>query len=121
MLNKKKRTKIPGRVRKARSSKYKFSVKNHPIEGILSFAAGIISFIVLLISCYFAWQNRGTSGLIIGLFGVMAFFMSVAGLTLAFMALRKKDIHLRFPVLGGVLNGVLTIVYLVIYVMGTLL
>lgn len=116
-----KRTRIPKKALKARSGKYKFSVKTHPVEGIVSFGLGIISLIILLVCCYLAWQSRGNIGVVTALIGVAAFLISIGGLALAIIAAKKKDIHIRFPMLGGVLNGILAIIYLVIYVMGTLL
>lgn len=121
MFEKRRRPRIPRRAQKARAGKYKFSVKTHPIQGIISFGLGLMALVTLLVSCYMAWQSRGNIGEIAGLMNVFAFILSIAGVALAFAALRKKDIHMRFPVLGGVLSGLLTIVYLVIYITGTLL
>ena len=121
MFNRRKKTKVPGKVIKARSNKYKFSIKTHPIKGIISLVLGIISFAMLLISFYVSWQNRGNLGIAIGLFGILAFIIAISGLFMAVTTLKRKDIHLLFPVISLVLNGILTIVYLAIYVMGTLL
>lgn len=121
MINKRKRTRIPKKALKARSGKYKFSVKTHPIEGIISLGLGLVSLVILLACFYLAWQSRGNIGVVTALIGVAAFLVSVGGLVLAVMAAKKKDVHMRFPMLGGVLNGILAIVYMVIYVAGTLL
>ncbi len=117
----KKRTKVPEKVIKARSNKYKFSVKTHPIKAIISVILGAISFIMLLFSCYFSWQNRGNLGIMIGLFGMIAFMIAISGFIMAFTSLKRKDVHLHFPLIGIILNGGMTIVYIAIYVMGTLL
>lgn len=121
MTNKRKRTKVPRRVQAARNKKYKFSVKTHPIQGILSLAAGVAALLVLLVSCCLAAGSRGNISVMTGLLNVFAFLLSIVGLALAFLALRKRDIHMCFPVAGGIVNGILTIVYLIIYVTGTLL
>lgn len=117
----KKRTKVPERVIKARSNKYKFSVKTHSVKAIFSVLLGVISFVMLMVSFYLSWQNRGNLGIMIGVFGIIACMVSIIGFIMAFTSLRKKDVHLHFPLIGIVLNVVLIIVYVTIYVMGTLL
>ena len=121
MFKKKQRTKVPEKVKKARSNKYKFSTKTHPAEGVLSFVLGMISLGILVAVCALSGRERGGSGIIVGVFGMLALLLAIAGLLMAFHALRKKDIHFRFPVAGGIVNGALTIAYLIIYVRGTLL
>ena len=120
VTTKRKRTKIPKKALKARSGKYKFSVKTHPIEGIISLGLCVISLVVLVLCCYLSWQSRGNGGLGIGLAGMAAFLTSVAGVWLAVKGAKKKDVHMRFPMLGGILNGMLILLYLGIYIMGTL-
>ena len=121
MTNKRKRIRIPKKVLKARSGKYKFSVKTHPVEGFVSVGLGAISMVTLALCCYMSWQSRGASGIGMGLAGMAAFFTAVVGMVLAVTAAKKKDVHMRFPMLGGMLNGILIILYLIIYVMGALL
>ena len=121
MNNRRKRIRVPKRVQNLRSNKYKFSIKTHPLEGFISFGLGMLALLVLAISCYMAWQNRGTMGEVTGLVNVFAFFTAIAGVVFAFLAFRKKDIHTLFPTLGFGISGLLTIVYLVIYITGTLL
>ena len=121
MNHRRKRIKIPKRVQKLRSNKYKFSIKTHPVEGFISFGLGLAALFVLIISCYMAWQSRGNVGEVVGLVNIFAFFTAIAGVVFAFLALRKKDIHALFPTLGFGISGLLIIVYLVIYITGTLL
>ncbi len=121
MFSKRRRTRIPRRAQALRSNKYKFSVKTHPLEGIISFGLGIAALLVLLASCYLATTTRGNIGEIAALMNMFAFIVAIAGVVFAFIAFRKKDIHTLFPTLGVVFSGLLAIVYLVIYITGTLL
>lgn len=121
MLSKRKRVKIPRKVQNLRSNKYKFSVKVHPIEGFISLAFGIVSMVVLLVSCYLAYTSHGNIGEIAALVNMFAFATAIGGIIFAVLAFRKKDIHTLFPALGGGVNGILAIAYLVIYLRGTLL
>lgn len=116
--NKRRQDKIPRKVKKARSGKYKFSVRTHPIQGIISFALGVISLLIFIILCVISGNTKGTSGLTIGAIGVLAMFTSILGFILAMIAVRKRDIRYCFPIAGGILNGVLTIVYFGLYVSG---
>lgn len=118
--NKRRQDKVPRKVKKARSGKYKFSVRTHPIQGIISFGFGIVSLFAFIILCVLSGNAKGTSGLMAGVVGVLSMLISIVGFVLAMIALRKRDIHYRFPVIGGILNGILMIVYLTLYVSGIL-
>lgn len=121
MLKKKRRQdKIPKKVKKARSGKYKFSVRSHPKQGIISFCLGVISLIAFVIICLVSGNAKGTSGLVVGAVGMITFFINIAGIIFAILALRKKEIHYRFPVGGVVLNSILAIVFFVTYIAGLL-
>ncbi len=121
MLSKRKRVKVPKRVQNLRSNKYKFSVKVHPIEGFISLGLGMTATIVLIVSCYLAYVSRGNIGEIAALVNMFSFATAIGGIVFAVLAFRKKDIHTLFPVLGAGVSGILTIIYLVIYLRGTLL
>ena len=121
MHSKRKRVKVPRKVQNLRSNKYKFSVKVHPMEGFISLGLGVISAVVLLVSCYLAYISRGNVGEITALVNMFSFITAIAGTTFAILGLRKKDVHTLFPTLGVGINEILIVAYLVIYVSGTLL
>ena len=121
MLSKRKRVKTPKKVQKLRSNKYKFSIKTHPVEGFISLGLGMIALLVLVVSCYLAYISRGNIGEVTALVDMFAFATAIGGMVFAVQAFRKRDIHTLFPALGAGLSGLLTIVYLVIYMRGTLL
>lgn len=112
------RVRIPRKARKARSGKYKFSDKVHPIEGIVSFGMGIISVVLLGNSIIASEKAQGQGGIWIGFIGILALLVSVIGFILALCSMRKREIHYRFPIMGGTMNGVIMLVLLVLYVMG---
>ena len=121
MLSKRKRVKTPKKVQKLRSNKYKFSIKIHPVEGFVSVGLGMTAAMVLIVSCYMAYISRGNIGEVTALLNMFSFVIAIAGNVFAVMAFRKKDIHTLFPALGAGISGLLAIVYLVIYMRGTLL
>ena len=116
-----KKTRVPMKVIKARSNKYKFSVKIHPMKAIISVGLGVISSIMLIFSLYLSWKNKGDLGIMIGVFGILAFIIAISGCVIAAISLKQRNIDLRVPVTGIILNGLLTIIYIAIYAMGTLL
>ena len=121
MLSKRKRVKVPRKVQNLRSNKYKFSVKVHPTEGFISLGLGAVSAIVLIVSCYMSYISRGNIGEVTALVNMFSFITAIAGTAFAILGLRKKDVHTLFPTIGAGVNELLIIVYLVIYVSGTLL
>lgn len=118
LKNKRKQDKIPKKVKKARSGKYKFSVRSHPKQGIISFSLGIVAVIAFLSVCIVSGNSKGTSGILVGAVGVLAFAVSIVGFIFAVLALRKKEIHYRFPVAGIILNSILAMVLLITYIAG---
>lgn len=112
------RSKIPRKVEKARSGKYKFSDKKHPVQGIVSFAIGMAAFLMVFFGIFLSERAKGQGGAVVGLLGIAALISSAVGLCLALSSLKKKEIHYRFPAMGGLLNGVLLLFLLLLYVMG---
>ncbi|KSV59493.1 DUF6142 family protein [Acetivibrio ethanolgignens] len=112
------RVRIPRKARKARSGKYKFSDKLHPVEGITSFCMGIGATVLTVTGIAMSEQAMGQGSLIVGVLGTLAMVFSVIGFGLAVCAFRKKEIHYRFPIMGSILNGILTLFLLSLYVMG---
>lgn len=109
------------RTQKRKHKNFKFSDKVHPKKGILSFVFGILGMLTLFITSYLSFRAKGNAGMIIGLAGFIAFMLSIAGVVLAILALRQKDIHYRFPVMGGILCGMLLLGYFVMYTLGAIL
>jgi hypothetical protein len=61
---------------------------------------------------------RGNGGLILGVIGLILFGLSVFGFILSYKSFKKKDIFFRFPIIGAVLNGFMTILLFIIYILG---
>lgn len=112
------RARISRKARKARNGKYKFSDKTHPAEGIVSFCMGIGAVLLTVAGIVMSEQAKGQGSLIVGVLGTLAMLFSVIGFGLAIYSFRKKEIRYRFPILGSVLNGALTLFLLSLYVMG---
>ncbi len=108
------------KMQNRKSKNYKFSDKIHPIKGVLSFAFAVFGIAIFLITSYFSYAAKGNAGLFVGLFGVLALLFCAAGVVLSLMAMRQKDIHYRFPVIGGILCAVMLIGYMMMYTLGAI-
>ncbi len=95
-----------------------FSGRRHTKLGICSMVIGIISVLGLLLASILSGLARGQGGFVLGVAGLGLFALSVFGFILSYKAFKKKDIFYRFPILGAVLNGFMTILLLVIYILG---
>lgn len=113
-----KRVRIPRKARKARSGKYKFSDKRHPVKGILSFGMGILSALLTIAGITLSGQAKGQGGMLVGTLGSAGLLLAAAGFILALVSFREKEIHYRFPILGSLLNGGLTLFLVILYVLG---
>lgn len=112
------RVKIPRKARKARSGKYKFSDKTHPIEGIVSFGMGILAAALTLAAIILSEKAGGQAGILAGILGTAALLIAAAGFVLSVLSFKRKEIHYRFPAMGGVINGALALFLLMLYMLG---
>lgn len=95
-----------------------FSGRRHTKLGICSMIIGILSILGLITASILSGIYRGQGGMVYGFIGIGLFFLSVLGFALSYKAFQKKDIFYRFPIIGAVLNGGMTILLLVIYILG---
>lgn len=95
-----------------------FSGRRHTKLGICSMIIGIISILGLLAASIISGLARGQGGFVLGVAGLCLFALSIFGFVLSYKAFKKKDIFYRFPIIGAVLNGFMTILLLVIYILG---
>ena len=95
-----------------------FSGRRHTKLGICSMIIGILSILGLLTASILSGIYHGQGGMILGVVGIGLFALSVFGFVLSYMSFKKKDIFYRFPIIGAVLNGFMTILLFVIYILG---
>jgi hypothetical protein len=79
---------------------------------------GIVSVLGLVTVSILSGLDRGQGGFLVGVAGIGLFALSVFGFVLSYKAFKKKDIFYRFPMIGAILNGLMTILLLVIYILG---
>lgn len=97
---------------------YKFSNKKNPLSSIISV---VIAFVVLagfFVLCIQSALSGGNGDISYAVVGIGMFLLSMVGLVLAVLSFRKPDIRYGFPIVGMVMNGILFILYLMVYIVG---
>ena len=95
-----------------------FSVRRHTKTGIASTILGGVVILGFLVLSIVSSTARGNAGMLLGVFGILLFGISIFGFYLAYKAFKKKDIFYRYPIIGAVLNGIMAILFLVLYIIG---
>ncbi len=95
-----------------------FSGRRHTKTGIASTVIGSIAVLTFIALSVVSGMAKGKGGFILGLIGLLLFALTVFGFVLSYRAFKKKDIFYRFPVIGIVLNGFMTILLLILYIIG---
>ncbi len=101
-----------------RNKEIRFSGRRHTKLGILSMVMGIVVIIGFLTISMLSGLAGGKGGLVLGMIGILLFFMSIAGLTVSYKAFKKKDIFYVFPIAGAVINGIMLVVLFTLYLLG---
>lgn len=95
-----------------------FSGRRHTKLGVLSAGIGILVVIGFLSISFASGTLKGNGGLLFGVIGFVLLGLSVFGFYLSYNAFKERDIFYRFPVIGIVLNGFMTILLIVLYILG---
>ncbi len=95
-----------------------FSGRRHTKMGIISMVIGIVAVAGFLTLSIISGLKGGQGSFILGVIGLFLFGLSVFGFILSYKAYKKKDIFYRFPIIGAVLNGFMTIIFMIVYILG---
>lgn len=107
-------------VRFGKRRRIRFSDRTHPVTGIVSTIIGVVSLSILVILCIISEKAGGNAGIAIGVVGILSFIASVIGFVIATRCYRKEDIYMTMPTIGSILNGMLVIVYLLLFFVGVM-
>ncbi len=95
-----------------------FSGRKHSKLGIFSAVIGIAVILGFLTVSIISGAMKGKGGELLGIIGLLLFALAVSGFVLSYKALKQRDIFYRFPLIGAVLNGFMTILFVIIYILG---
>ncbi len=110
---------MAGKRKKKKEGELHLSDKKHPPLGIASAIFGIISFAVFAAICIISGKQKGQADITVGFIGVLCFIISLIGFIMAWISLHKDDIKPVFPTIGSLINGLLIIIYMLLYIWGT--
>jgi hypothetical protein len=96
----------------------RFSGRKHSATGIWSAITGILAVLGFAAISSVSGAMGGKGGIILGFSGVFLLLLAAFGFYLSCKAFKQRDVFYRFPVIGGILNGVMIIVFIVIYIYG---
>lgn len=96
----------------------RFSGRKHSITGIWSAIIGILTVLGFAAISAVSGATGGGGGILLGFSGVFLLAIAIFGFYLSYKAFKQRDVFYRFPVIGGILNGAMVIVFIVIYIYG---
>lgn len=109
------------RKRRKKSRNFKFTEKKKSIRGAVSCGGAVLSLILLAVMITEAVGMAGNGGGYLGSIGVIALFIGVASFIEAVQAVQEKDTFRTLPYAGVVLSAVATVLWIALYLLGSLL
>lgn len=100
--------------------KIQFTDKKHPFIGIVSMLIAIASLLLMLGLFVRSGMEKGNGGVLYGYLGVLNLALSIMGFIFALRCYKKEDVYMSTPTVGSFVNGMIIIVYLILYFWGTL-
>ena len=90
-----------------------------PQKTLTGVLCGIVSILTLIILIIISTVNKGQAGIGIGVAGMLAFIINIIGMTMTVKGIQESEnMFFTLPLLGLVFNGIMLVVYLVLYVVG---
>ena len=106
---------------KRKKDSFKFSGRSHSAKGIISVILAVISLLSIITSSIISAISHGDGGIFLGVAGITALFISLAGFIIGIKGSLEKEIYYTAPVTGMILNGLLFLLFFVLYVVGIFL
>lgn len=97
---------------------YKFTVRNSSMKGRISSFIGFFSILAFVAISFVSSLSDGNGSLLFGGVGLLLFGIALFGLILGINSSKEKEIYYTGPVVGIVLNGLMTALYFVLYFVG---
>lgn len=107
--------------KKRKNKNYKFTEKKRSVRGICACVGAGISILMFFVMIGNAIGQAGNGGAYLGGLGVIALFIGVASFIEAVQAVQEKNTFKTIPYLGVGLSGVVTVAWIILYLLGILL
>lgn len=95
-----------------------FSGRRHTRLGVTSAVIGIVNVLGFTTVSILSGTSHGNGGIYLGIIGLLLFGFAIFGFYLSYKALKEKDVFYRFPMIGISLNGLMIIIFLILYIIG---
>lgn len=103
---------------KEKKNKLHFSGRSHSKKGIASTVMAGIAWCIFLALCVCSTGAGGNADIKIGILGLLDVAFCIAGMVTAFHGFQERDVFYVFPGVGMGLNGLLVVIYFILYFMG---
>ena len=106
----------PVKIKKAKS--FMFTTKHHSFSGVMGCVMCVISIVVMIVSIYFAFINRGQSSVSTGSLAFFSVILNFLGAIAGVTALGERDIHKWVPITSIVANLIILAVWILLVLQG---
>ncbi|MBR5509420.1 MAG: hypothetical protein IKV59_05150 [Lachnospiraceae bacterium] len=98
--------------------KYKFTDKNHSVQGVVSSIIGIVCILAVVGILAVAYQQSGQTGKWIAIPGIVVLLLAVTGMYYGILGTKEENTYRLFPWLGCGINGIVLAAFVLIYILG---
>lgn len=85
--------------------RYSLLNKKNSKRGRISLLIGIAAMLILLTGIVISYQNRGDAGIVVGILGIGAFAVSVAGFIVGLLGFKEEERNQMYSWLGSIVNA----------------
>ncbi len=107
-------------IRIGKRRKIQFTDKKHPFMGIVSALIALSSLIMMFVLFVCSGNARGQGGIVFGYLGICNLILFFVGFVVSLRCYKQEDIYVTTPTIGSIVNGIIIIIYLILYIMGVL-
>lgn len=88
------------------------------VNGVLSACFGCTAAILFFAGIGRSFTQAGVAGVLLGTIGLFGLVFAIGGLVMGFIAMKEPHVRPIWPRLGMITGTILTVVYIVLYVIG---
>ncbi len=103
---------------KEKKRRLHFSGRTHARGGVISTVMAGIGWIIFAALCVYSSSTGGNAATVAGILGILDGIFALAGMIVAFRGFYERDVYYVMPAVGMSLNGILFVVYFILYLMG---
>ena len=104
---------------KEKKKSLRFSGRRHSRGGVISTVMAGIGWLIFAALCVYSSATGGNAAAVAGIIGILDAVFALTGMVIAFRGFYERDVYYVMPAVGVVINGVLFVLFFVLYLMGT--